>query len=285
MGLIERSFSADSDSFYRDLGQASRVLPTVSILFAPGCRPSAEQLRVLSASGAPVTGSVPEGTEGHKSVGQQRDWLEVLANGLAFDVSGLSPGICEPSPPALHRYGLSPALDIGALEAVSIRPAPDAASDSQTLPVIRSLAWLAAILAELPDVCAVAWHPAQTLSAPGHFRGSVLRWIDGGAFPGLGLTALVAGDDGSMRSEGLALLTGQEIELAMELAEDRAAAARLALRLLHWLVEYGPLETPVELCGPSEEILKLSPAPGRPVIEVSLAGSIAAPASALETIY
>ena len=127
------------------------------------------------------------------------------------------------------------------------------------LPVVRSLAWLAARLADLPGARAVAWHPARNWCEAAHFRDSVLRWIEGGVFPGLGLASLVPAPDGGLQSQGLALFTGQELRLEPELAEDRAAGAKIALRLMHWLVEHGRLDAPERLPGPDGQTLRLEP--------------------------
>ena len=105
--------------------------------------------------------------------------------------------------------------------------------------MVRTQAWLAAALASLPGVEAVAWHPARSCCEPAYFRESVLRWIDGGVFPGLGLTALAISPDGAMHSEGLALFTTQELRIEPELMVEKAAGEKIGVRLLDWLVENG----------------------------------------------
>ena len=87
----------------------------------------------------------------------------------------------------------------------------------------------------------------------------MLRWIEGGVFPGLGLAALTPMPDGGMQSQGLALFTGQELRLEPELAADRTAGAKVALRLMHWLVEHGRLEAKETLPGPDGRPLHLEP--------------------------
>jgi len=124
-------------------------------------------------------------------------------------------------------------------------------------PVVRAQAELAARLCELPGIVAVNWHPARSLSDPRYFREAVLRWIGGGAFPGLGLAALAPTEDGGLKSEGLAHFIGQELYLDPTMCEPRSDAAKVALRLMHWLVEHGHLDEPVDLTGPSGEPLKL----------------------------
>jgi hypothetical protein len=78
-------------------------------------------------------------------------------------------------------------------------------------------------------------------------------------FPALGLTALAEVGDGGLHSEGLAFFTGQELRIEPELAGDKAAAARLAVRLINELVERGRIDQPERIAGPQGEPLKLAP--------------------------
>lgn len=186
-------------------------------------------------------------------------WLELLANGLTFDLVGLAPGTAAEPPPRGHGFGLPEGFEDARMEAVTLQPGPHLAAGGAMRPVVRSLAWLAAQLTGLPGVRAVAWHPARSWCAPSHYRDLVLRWTDGGVFPGLGLAAFVPVPDGGLQSQGLALFAGQELRLEPELAEDRTAAVKLGLRLMHWLVEHGPLEDSELLPAPDGVRLRLEP--------------------------
>ena len=114
----------------------------------------------------------------------------------------------------------------------------------------------------------VAWHPARALCEADYFRHSVTRWIDGGAFPGLGLTALVPCEDGGLVTEGLSLFTGQELRMRPELVSDNAEASKIALRLLNWLVENGRITESFDFAGPSGETLRLEPVDNFGLVEV-----------------
>ena len=118
-----------------------------------------------------------------------------------------------------------------------------------TLRILRAYAQC-----DVGHICA-----ARSWCAPAHYRDSVLRWIEGGVFPGLGLAALVPTPDGGMHSQGLALFTGQELRLEPDLASDRATGAKIGLRLMHWLVEHGRLEAPERIPGPDGEPLRMEP--------------------------
>ena len=136
-------------------------------------------------------------------------------------------------------------------------------------PVVRCMAQLAAELARLPDAAVVIWHPARASSGAEYFRRGVLRWLEGGVFPGLGLTALAACDDGTWKSEGLSLFTGQEVLLAADIAPDTASAAKTALRLINWLVEHGGISVPVTFTSPEGQTFHLSPYEEGSIVRVS----------------
>lgn len=228
----------------------------VALMFAAGERPRVSDLvaHSLKQGQFAVTFESESGT----ATGE-RQWVELLANGLTFDLSGLAPGPAEAAEYASHFYGFENVVDLGRCEVLRLVPGPHLVSGGPMIPVIRCLAWLAAELATLEGLQAVVWKPARAASSPAYFREGVMRWIGGGAFPGLGLTALEPQDDGSMISEGLSLFTGQELVIDRAIAADRATAAKLAVRLLHWLVETGPIERTQSLTGPSGETLMLEP--------------------------
>ena len=172
---------------------------------------------------------------------------------------GLAPGAAAEAPPRGHAYGLATSAEGASMEALTIRPGPHLAGGHTLPPVVRSLAWLGAILGGIEGVEAIAWHPARCWSGPGYFREGVLRWIEGGVFPSLGLTALALNPDGGMHSEGLALFTGQEVRIEPELTGDRTAGAKIGVRLIDYLVEAGPIEQPRRIAGPDGTPLRLEP--------------------------
>jgi hypothetical protein len=237
----------------------------VSILFDAGARPRAAAVRALASSSAGFAISLDPEIDGEGEGG----WLELFAHGLTFDCLGLVPGVGEPLPEQRFHFGFAQAIECGQMEAVTLVPGPHLAGGVGMFPVVRGLAWLGALLADLPGARAVCWHAAGSCNAPDHYRTSVLRWIEGGAFPGLGLTALAPTPENGIASVGLALFIGQEVVLAPELAADRGDGAKLALRLVHWLVENGRVDAPSQLAGPAGETLLLEPQPNQQIIKVS----------------
>ncbi len=235
-----------------------------SLLFAAGRRPEGAAIRELaertggfSVSFDPSDGAGSGGGASDSSFGaESRVWLELLTNGLTFDLVGLRPGApCDPSP-CVHAYELGEVQESG-LGALPIRLGPHIAGGHALPVVVRSLAGLAATLSALDGVEAVAWHPARSCSGADHFRAGVLRWIEGGAFPGLGLTALALAPDGGMQSEGLALFAGQDLRIEPELTQDKADGTKIGVRLIGYMVEHGPIDTPRRLVGPDGQPLRL----------------------------
>ncbi len=225
-----------------------QVATAVSLVFARENRPDLSAISALAESGGAFTIShAPE--NGHR--------LELLVNGLTYDLVGLAPGEGAPTVQAAHAFGLPVDTPLSDYEMVTLALGPHLVGGAMMFPVVRAQAELAAHLCSLPGAVAVNWHPARSLSDVRYFREAVLRWIDGGAFPGLGLAALAPTEDGGLQSEGLTHFIGQELYLDPTLCEPRGDAAKVALRLMHWLVEHGTLEKNVVLTGPSGEPMQL----------------------------
>nr|WP_166175767.1 hypothetical protein [Altererythrobacter segetis] len=246
----------------REIG-AENTGSAVSLLFAAGRRPEAAAIRDFAQrhGGFAISfdPSVDRATATAPIDDQGQDWLELLASGLTFDLVGLRPGPPSEPPPCVHAYALAANAEAAGLEAITMRPGPHLAGGHTMLPVVRSLAWLAATLSEIEGVEAVAWQPARSWSGPAYFRGGVLRWIEGGVFPGLGLTALAVTPDGGMQSEGLSLFAGQDLRIEPELMLDKAEGAKIGVRLIDFLVEAGPIDAPQRVTGPDGQALRLEP--------------------------
>lgn len=221
-------------------------------MFAPGRRPRADDVAELARQDRSFGISHrPREGEG---------WLELLINGLTYDLTGLAPAAPAAAPPVGHRFGVARTGELAG-EAVALAPGPHLGAGRAMPPVIRGAVALGVSLAKLEGVEFVCWHPARSAVAREVFARSSADWLAGGAFPALGLTSLYAAPDGSMCSEGLALFTGQE--LALERGSAVAAEdAKLAMRLIDRLVVHGPLSGPQTWpLGPSARV-RLEPAAG-----------------------
>lgn len=226
--------------------------PRLCLIFAPGARPDLAALGALASSSDSATD--PDLALTHRAA--DGTWAELLVSGLTFDCKGLAPGVDEPQPPAGPPVGLR---SMPAGEVISLAPGPHLSGAAGLIPVLRVLAGLGARLAGLPGVLAVVWSPAGAWVAPDLFRRAVADWLDGGAFPGLVLTALEREGNGAMVSRGLRLLTGQELRFEPDKRLPTAAMARLAVRLIHDLVESGPLQSERDFMGPAGEHLLAVP--------------------------
>lgn len=218
----------------------------MSLLFAAGSRPSLRDVeRVLAAerakSGAAVVSHRPAAQEG---------WVELLASGLTFDLSGLAPGAPAPIIPARHAFGPDKDLDPSGFEALAILPGPHLAGAGAMIPLVRVFAGLAASLALGLRARAVCWHPVATWMEAGYFARIVRDWLAGGPFPALGLTAVEINAAGGISSVGLSYFTGQEMILEARKDETRVESVRLAVRLIDYLVQEGRLHERVEIAGP-----------------------------------
>lgn len=243
-----RGKAIDTIGTSQGLDAASRLC----LIFASGARPDLAALEELAGSRADNLGTAfaishpgPDGT-----------WAELLLHGLTFDCTGLAPGAGTPQPPAGPPVGLR---SMPAGEVVSLLPGPHLAGGAGLLPVVRVLAELGAKLAALAGVRAVSWTPAGSWVAPDLFCRSVAEWLDGGAFPALVLTALEREENGAMTSRGLRLLIGQELRFEPDKRLPAAAMARLAVRLIHELVQSGPLRKERDFTGPAREQLLAVP--------------------------
>lgn len=230
-----------------------------TLLFDAGCRPDAGA--VAHVVDALAHTSLVESAPGPAADGA--GWVELLRDGLTFDLSGLAPAQPAPLPDIAHSFGLEAALDPAGCEALSLAPGPHLAGAGHLLPVVRVAAALLAGLVGLPGLKGVVWCPARTLVSPSWFRRAVEAWLGGGPFPALALSAIVRGPDGVMRSEGLAFLTGQEFRLVPASGAPPEAAGRMAMRLSDWLVAHGRVESAREVILAGTGAVWLDPvAPG-----------------------
>jgi len=239
----------------------------VSLLFAEGQRPDLSAIAQLARTEAGFAIS-HDPTDDGAIVTDGTQWVELIANGLTFDLEGLAGGPPSANRSPVHCFGLPSDFDGERLAGVSIKPGRHLAAGAAMPPVLRTLASLAAELSQLNGLQAVAWHPARCWSLPDKFRDGVMSWLDGGAFPAFSLAALVPSLDGGMQSEGLAFFVGQELRLEPEITGDRVDAGKLGVRLLSWLYERGPLTAAEKLSLPGGAELRLEPSANRRFVRV-----------------
>lgn len=226
------------------------------LLFAAGTRPSVEDVERLFAEAGQRIGKVARISSRR---GMAEGWLELLASGLTFDLTGLIPGAAMPRPRARHFFGLAPQVAEGEFEAISLLPGPHIAGGEAMLPVIRIMAEVASALADGFACKVVCWQPAGCWMDSGYFARIAEGWSDGGAFPALGLTGIERTQDGGVESDGLAFFIGQELRVEARRGEGAADTVKLAVRVIDHLVRHGPLAAREELTGPDGEALLAEP--------------------------
>lgn len=228
------------------------------MIFAEGQRPDLDAIAALAAKPGSVMpfaiSHIPD--PDNAGAGMPGNWVELLAGGLTFDLQGLGHGDPSPYPAPGALLGLAEAP---AGEALALGPAPHLADGAGTVPAMRVLSGIGTQLAGLPGVLAAHWGPASCWMTVKYYCGVVGEWLDGGAFPALGLTSLRREPDGAMTSLGLDFFTGQELRFEPDRRLPPAAIAKAAVRLVHSLVETGPLRARAEFAGPDGIVLLVEP--------------------------
>ncbi len=251
------------------------------LLFAKGKRPDrdaigafAGRLPALSISHDPAGAARPDVSAGDSGdtgalVRDDGEWIELLRDGLTFDLAGLAPGTAAPFPQPAHRFDL-PALPAAAdFEALTLSPGPHLATGGHSLPMMRGLLALACdMVRQFDDLAAVVWEPAQSAIGRRFFESATSAWLDGGPFPALGLTSFAQTPDGALESIGLAFWIGQELRIEPPLTADRVAATRLGIRLVNHLVITGALEDDDRIVAPDGTRLALRPSRTRALVSV-----------------
>ncbi|MGX7895393.1 hypothetical protein [Tsuneonella sp. HG222] len=237
--------------------QVGEISSAVSLLFREGTRPNVAAVRSLADAGREFSVSFePDGDADAPGAGQ--GWIELLASGLTFDLAGLQPASSCPVPPRLQSLGIEGRADTP-LEVITLRLGPHLSGGKEMLPVLQALARLGAALSELDGAVGVCWHPASSWSAPKIYCGGVADWVAGGVFPGLILTSLVGSPDGGLQTVGMSTFTGQELRIEPDVAADRTQAAKLAVRLIDYLVIQGRITKADRILGPDSKPLRLEP--------------------------
>lgn len=220
-------------------GETNRGVRLASLLVDDAKRPDGAAIARLARTGAfAVSNRAADGVE----------WIELLIDGLTFELDGLAPGPAAPMPAIDHWLGMSAGRERAAM---TLSVGPHLAGAAHLLPVVRAATSLLGSLASLPGVQGVAWLPAANATRRDWFVTAAEAWAAGGPFPALSLSAIERDDRGTLRSVGLGFLVGAEFALTgcADLAAD--SAGRIAIRLADWLVAHGVPEVPreVELDG------------------------------------
>lgn len=254
---VERAISLNSPLPPMPAMSGSAAL---ALLFPAGSRPTvADIVALLDTPDRGIAASI-----GHR---RDRDAgsMEVIVNGLAFELSGLAPADPVESTGSSHAFGFAGAIPRAGIEAIQLAVSGHVLAGMRLAPVQRGILHLAANLSLRLHPVAVIWHPASTMLEPRHFARIVYDWLAGGGFPALGLAVLVVDSDGSIASRGLEFFTGQEIRMEGRAYDAPGEAMGLATRAIDWLVRHGTLEETCVMPGGPEILLAEPSLTGRHV--------------------
>lgn len=236
--------------------------PAVALTLDPSVGPSLHLVGVDNAANSAGT------TQDGASAGD-RVWVELVHNGLTFDLEGLLPGDPFALTDVAHKFDFSAESSVAEFEAVRLVPGNHLAGAEASLPVLRGLLALARDLVQhFEQIQAIVWPPSSSIIGRRFFESTATAWLDGGAFPALGLTSFREMVDGGLQSVGLSFLIGQELRIEPGLASDKVAATRLGVRLVNLLVLTGRVERSEQITGPDGQRLQLDPSPNGKFIRV-----------------
>lgn len=227
--------------------------PSISLSFDPA---DTKPLHLVEAGEAePTDNSKPRGSEAHELA-----WLELLRDGLTFDLEGLAPGPSPEFPEIEHRFDLDTTPTAFRYEALRLGLGQHLSGGQSTIPVTRTMVSLARDIAHnFSDVQALVWPPSKSAIGRRFFESITTAWIEGGAFPALGLTAFKETIDGAIQTVGLDYWIGQELRIEPPISDDKATATRLGVRVVHHLISLGGLNTVERLTAPDRSKLIMEP--------------------------
>lgn len=219
-------------------------MPGILFFFAKGGRPTSREVKDriagtsrLIVSHDPLGGQAQTVSLGGTQGNDANAWLELLQDGLTFDLLGLAGGPALLPDAIDHRLGCAESLDGGEFEAIGLFPGPHLSEGASSLPVLRTMLSAARTLIEALDGCvAVYWSPARSAIATGFFVRMVEEWLEGGPFPAMGLVGYRFDPSGALETDGLDFLIGRELRVDPSLCADRIAVTRMAARIVHVLV-------------------------------------------------
>lgn len=197
-------------------------------------------------------------------------WLELLQDGLTFDLFGLFPGDGCPYPNCEHRFDFDQSPGALRLEALYLVPGQHLAGAANSMPVMQGLVALCRDLVNhFDDLEAIAWEPSASVIGRRYFESVSTAWLDGGPFPALGLTAFRETIDGALQSVGLDFWIGQELRIEPPIASDRVGATRLGTRLVNQLVMVGGIDQGERVVAPDGTRLTMRPSRNGKFVRVS----------------
>ncbi len=273
MPTLERSQAAAEKGLYTIAETSDSGANGLYVLFATGKRPDRAAVRDFVASqrmvslthdpteDLPVHLAASDGRQLRQGEGNHvRDteciWVELLRDGLMFDLIGLAEGSAVGFPKIERQFDLGEALGPARYEALQLVPGHHLTGGERTMPVVKGLMALARDLVHhFDEIEAVFWPPSASAIGRRFFESVSTAWLDGGAFPALGLTAFRETTDGALQSVGLDFWIDQELRIEPPLSIDKISATRLGVRLINQLVLVGGIEGSERIVAPDGNLL------------------------------
>lgn len=204
-----------------------------------------------------------------KTCEEEDVWVELLSNGLTFDLAGLAPGPGAEFPEVSYRFDLEAAPTPSRYEAVRLLPGQHLSGGAQTVPIMRGLVELARDLTnQFEEMAVVVWPPSRSAIGRRYFESVATAWLEGGAFPALGLTAFRETIDQGLQSVGLSFWIGKELRIEPNVAPDKVSATRLGVRIVNQLVLVGGLDGTERIVAPDGSRLVMKPSDNGKFIRV-----------------
>ncbi|KWV92839.1 hypothetical protein AUC45_01445 [Erythrobacter sp. YT30] len=193
----------------------------------------------------------------------------MLHNGLTFDLKGLEPGDADEISAIGFRFDFDEKLHPSEFEALRIIPGEHLISGKASMPVVKGMIALARDLTHhFESIAGIFWPPSQSVIGRRFFESISTAWLDGGAFPALGLTAFNETSDGALVSVGLDFWVGQEVRIEKPLSDDKVAATRLAVRIINHVILIGGISEAERITGPDRIPLIMRPSRNQKFIRV-----------------
>ena len=234
---------------------------------------------MFEAGNCPGSDQVEQAIEGHVKVSVSNSpenqgargyaWLELLIEGLTFDLKGLEEPFSVNATTFQHSIDINPPERDNAYQALVLLPGPHLAGGQSQLPIFRAhMALGATIGASLPGIVGFGWPESETLISGDRFAELIDHWLQGGALPVPSLIALKDTMDGGLQSVGLSYFTGQELRIEPGQWTDPDNARRQAIRLIQQMFLSGKLEKSEQLTGPDGNPLRLETSANKKFIRV-----------------
>ncbi|MEP3051258.1 MAG: hypothetical protein ABJP48_09160 [Erythrobacter sp.] len=255
------------------------------LLFAKGKRPDGAAIKefVAGQSGLILSHGPARSTPMHLVVDEEAQeapsnvksrstdfvWAELLRDGLTYDLEGIAPGPACDFAETEFRFDLDRAPSASMYESLRLLPGQHLIGGANTIPIMRGMVGLARdITHHFEHVEVVIWPPAKCAIGRRFFESASTAWLEGGAFPALGLTAFKQTVDGALQSVGLDFWVGQELRLEPPLAADKVSATRLGVRLVNHLVLAGKVEESERIVAPDGTRLVMRPSENQKFVRV-----------------